>query len=114
MAYTVKEGERNVVMNLSLSLSAFPPPSFYKWTKPAAYVTLNNSAISFDNITRKHAGVYTLMATNYHLNDSSSMIGTDTGNFSLDVVCKFSLILGLFSLRLILIYSNRWPRDAKE
>ena len=90
MVYKVKEGERNVVIDLSLSPPAFPPPSFYWWTKPAVYTTLNNSAISFDNITREHAGVYTLTAANHHLNDSDNMVGTDTGNFTLDVVCKVS------------------------
>ena len=91
--YKVKEGERNVTIDLSPSPPAFPPCSYYRWTKPEVYATLDDNSILFDNITRKHAGVYTLTATNYPLNysNNASMIGTDTGNFTLDVVCKFSL-----------------------
>ncbi len=94
LLYKVPEGERNVIIDLNLSYPpAFPPPSFHRWIKPEVYVTLNNSAVSFDSITREHAGVYSLTATNYHLNDSNRIIGTNTGNFTLDVVCKFLLLV---------------------
>ena len=87
--YEVKEGECNVVVDLSLSPPPFPSPTFHRWIKQEVYAILNNTAISFDKITRIHAGVYSLTATNYHLNDSNRKVGTDTGNFTLKVICKF-------------------------
>lgn len=93
VVYKIIAGEKNVIVDFSLDPPAFPPPKFLSWNKTGVYVTLKNSAISFDTITRKHSGTYSLTATNYHLDDNTKEVGTDTGNFTLDVVCKFDFQL---------------------
>ena len=103
--YKLIEGEKNVTIDLNSDPPAFPPPRFLSWNKTVTYVTLKNSAISFDTVIRNHAGVYSLTATNYHLEDNTKEVGTDMGNFTLDIVCKldFQLIAHLLLMTLSII-----------
>ena len=86
------EGSTNTV-NLSQDPDAFPFPQQFSWT--GSVLPANDSRRSFDypNVTfqqieRGDAGTYTLTATNYRLDNTSVLVGTDTGSFTVDVQCK--------------------------
>ena len=91
---TIVEG-----MSLSVDLSegnieAFPYPSQFQWTKDGA-ATSNTSRVMygypslvFDLVCRDDLGNYTLSATNSRLGDPQRIIGTGSGEFSLNVLCK--------------------------
>ena len=90
LKYTIVENKTDLRVNLSPDTAPFPPPSFHVWKKSDAYVTLENTGIYFDRVTRNHTGVYSLTVVNYDVHNKTNRIGMDTGNFTLDVVCKYS------------------------
>ena len=73
----------------------FPFPQQFSWTvngSPAnnnSRLTFGYPSVTFQPYTRGDAGIYMLTATNYRLDDTSVVVGTDTGSFTLDVHCKF-------------------------
>ena len=83
-------------IDLQQAPDAFPFPQQFSWTAN------NNSRVAFGypSVTfllpiRGDTGTYTLTATNYRLDNTSVVVGTDTGSFTLDVQCKsiwFSLV----------------------
>ena len=86
------EGSTSTV-SLSQTPDAFPFPQQFSWTvnrSPAR----NNSrsfgypSVTFQSLNRGDTGAYTLTATNYRLDDTSVVVGMDTGSFILDVQCK--------------------------
>lgn len=92
---TVKENDRNVAVNLSLSKAAFPKPNFVSLHKqgdllPHNYgISVTHYGVLFHLVNRRHAGNYTLCVANYHLEDSIEQVGKDTGNFTINVQCKY-------------------------
>ena len=52
---------------------------------------LDFPTITFPNVSRRDNGNYTLVATNYRLDDPAVEIGTGTRSFKLNVLCKLSL-----------------------
>ena len=77
-------------INLGQAPDAFPFPQQFSWT------TNNNSRVAFGypSVTflpfiREDTGTYNLTATNYRLDNTSVVVGMDTGSFTLDVQCKF-------------------------
>ena len=44
--------------------------------------------MTFDTVRRTDAGNYTVTATNFALRDPGVEVGSDTGSFFLDVLCK--------------------------
>ena len=87
----VRENSGRIPVNLSIGLAAFPEPTF-QWTKdgePLNGPTLTYNSVTFDNVRRSDAGNYTVLATNSVLNTTTpEQVGSDTGSFSLDVLCK--------------------------
>ena len=87
------EGSTNTV-NLSQAPDAFPFPRQFSWTvngSPAnnnPRVTYGYPSVTFLRFEQRDAGTYTLTATNYRLDDTNVVVGTDTGSFTLDVQCK--------------------------
>ena len=87
------EGSNNTV-SLSQTPDAFPFPQQFSWTvngSPAnnnSRVTFGYPSVTFQRIERGDAGTYNLTATNYRLDNTSVVVGTDTGSFTLDVQCK--------------------------
>ena len=92
----VVEGRTNTV-SLRQAPDAFPFPQQFSWTvngSPASNnsrVTFGYPSVTFQQLERGDAGTYTLTATNYRLDNTSVVVGTDTGSFTLDVQCKFRL-----------------------
>ena len=90
------EGSTNTI-SLRQAPDAFPFPQQFSWTvdrSPASNnsrVTFGYPSVSFQQLERGDAGTYTLTATNYHLDNTSVVVGMDTGSFILDVQCKFRL-----------------------
>lgn len=83
------EGESAITVNLTEGLAPFPQPSF-NWTKDGFLLSgpaLTYATVTFDNIRRVDAGIYNVSATNFVLN-SMQLVGSDTGSFYLDVLCK--------------------------
>lgn len=70
-----------------------PTPSTYQWRRLGegvmsdSRVTYSYADVLFSSVQRTDSGPYTLTATNHRL-DSGAVIGTDTGNFTLDVLCE--------------------------
>ena len=90
------ENSLNVPFDLSLAPAAFPEPTSYIWTRNGIQLSgpppvLSYSTITFPSISRSDAGSYVLSATNFVLRNDLVPIGSDTGSFSLDVICKTSL-----------------------
>ena len=48
-------------------------------------VTFGYPNVTFQQFERGDAGTYNLTATNYRLDDTNVVVGTDTGSFTLDV-----------------------------
>ena len=88
------EGSTNTV-SLHQAPDAFPFPQQFSWTvngSPASSnsrVTFGYPSVTFQQLERGDAGTYTLTATNYRLDNTSVLVGKNTGSFILDVQCKF-------------------------
>ena len=94
--FVVKLQERsevNVPVDLRQDPPAFPEPTNFTWMRNGqaslrSGLTTTYSNVTFDSVMRSDAGNYTVTATNFLLNDSSRPIGSDSGSFYLDVLCK--------------------------
>lgn len=88
-----------MVINLRKNLEAFPFPREYQWRKNGADVVNSSNvmfgypAMSILNISRSDSDRYTLMATNYRLDDPEQMIGTGDGSVQLNVLCKKIIVI---------------------
>lgn len=89
----VLDGRRNIPIDLTLDPPAFPEPTIFSWTKDGESLTigpiLTYSTATFNTIERQDTGDYTVNATNFILDNPTQRIGSDTGSFTLDVICKF-------------------------
>ena len=91
MYILIEENSLNVPVDLSGAPSAFPVPTYFRWTKDGNElndVSLTYSTITFPSISRSDTGNYAVSATNFVLNNDSLPVGSDMGTFSLDVICK--------------------------
>ena len=92
----IENEERNI--SLEVGPRAFPYPQSIQWTRFG--IKIGNStmarfgypAVSFTNVSRTDAGIYTLAATSYHLHDPSLVIAMAVARFQLNVKCKSSQI----------------------
>ena len=91
----IEEGSENIPIDLRQEPSAFPEPTRFSWNKNGqplseTDLTLTYSNITFNTVRRADAGNYTVSATNFVLPGTSgaSQVGSDTGSFYLDVICK--------------------------
>ena len=96
----VRESIGRIPVNISEGLAAFPEPTF-QWSKDGQPLSgsrpfLTYDSVTFDNVTRSDAGNYTVIVTNYVLNSTTEQVGSDTGSFSLDVLCKLQLAVAIF------------------
>ena len=96
---TVVEGGGVTTIPLDLDPEAFPFPQF-RWTmngqvatNNTARVTYSYPGVTFTSYDRVDSGTYNLTATNYRLDNTSVIVGMDTGSFSLDVQCKLVHVL---------------------
>lgn len=93
LMFRIVENRLNFTIDLGQTPAAFPKPTLYTWTRNGIHLSgplpiLTYSTITFASVHRTDAGSYVISATNYVLGSNSVPIGSDTGNFSLDVVCK--------------------------
>lgn len=105
-----KENTKHVQIDLGLTPMPFPEPSTITLSfekKEQRIITsrrsndsiqFNGSLLLFDEITRDHAGIYFLTATNYRLDNTSREVGTFTGKFTLDVICKWYSYISSYQL----------------
>ena len=90
------EGDLNIPIDLRQEPAAFPEPSDFEWLigdQLAPLIRRNGiitsySSVIFDSLMRSDSGNYTVNATNYLLDNVTQPVGSDTGNFYLDVLCK--------------------------
>ena len=86
----VEENSGRIPVDLNEDSAAFPQSDF-TWTKdglPLTGPTLTYSSVTFTTVTRADTGNYTVSATNFVLGSSTEQVGSDTGSFYLDVLCK--------------------------
>ena len=93
LMFRLAENSLNVSVDLSQAPAAFPKPTSYTWTKNGIQLSgapplLTYSTITFPLISRSDAGSYVVSAINFVLGNNSVLIGSDTGSFRLDVICK--------------------------
>ena len=89
----ILEGDLNILIDLLKEPTAFPEPSDFEWLLDGQPlrgngITTSYSSVLFASVMRTDAGNYTVNATNFLLDNSSQPVGSDTGSFHLDVVCK--------------------------
>ena len=92
-AVKIQEGDLNVPVDLLLEPAAFPEPSIFVWLKDGQALrqnslTITYSSVTFSSVLRSDAGNYTVNVTNFLLDNSVQPVGSDTGSFYLDVLCK--------------------------
>ena len=90
----LEENSENVPVDLSQQPEAFPAPNFFTWNKDGRPLTghaLTYSSVTFATVTRQDAGNYAVSATNFVLGSTTEMVGTDSGDFSLDVICELAI-----------------------
>ena len=90
----LEENSENIPVDLRQDPPAFPEPTMFTWYRNG--VVLNGfdqtySNLTFGTITRENAANYTVSATNFVLNSATKQVGTDTGSFNLNVICKLVL-----------------------
>ena len=89
----VVEGYANVTIDLLQGPAPFPESSIFNWSKDGkpllADISQTYSNMTFPSVRRNNTGNYTVSATNFLLDNSSRQLGSDTGSFYLDVLCKF-------------------------
>lgn len=84
-------------MDLSSEIEAFPYPTRFQWWKNGVEISntsttaLGYPRAEFETVSRDDAGLYSLTASNYNLDDPSQEIGERTGCFELVVFCKSHL-----------------------
>ena len=89
----------SVPVDLDRSPAAFPVPTVFSWSKDGQHIdsgpglTLTYSSITFSPVRRSNAGSYVVSATNFILGSNSEQVGTDTGSFFLDVICKLKNLM---------------------
>ena len=83
-----------ITVDLLQEPAPFPQPSSFVWSKDGlpliGFDQLTYSNVTFDTIKRTDAGNYTVLVRNFALGGSLEQVGSDTGSFSLDVLCTFS------------------------
>ena len=97
LMFRIVENSLNIPIDLSQlqEPAAFPEPTLYNWTRngvqlssPPSMHVLTYSTITFNAVSRNDSGNYAVSATNFVLESNSVQVGSDTGSFSLDVICK--------------------------
>lgn len=72
----------------------FPYPTEFQWTRNSIPITNSSSVMLgypgavFLKVSRRDSGLYSLSATNYHLDNPTVEIGRGIGTFQLNVLCK--------------------------
>ena len=99
------EGGTVTTISLGQAPEAFPFPQLLQWNSNGMVVTNGTRVtygypgITFQFFSRDDSATYNLTATNYRLDDTSVVVGTDMGSLTLDVQCKLAHVLaGVYRL----------------
>ena len=87
----IEENTSNVEIDLRQEPAGFPKPTSFIWSKDGWPVTgpvQTYSSVTFATVRREDAGNYAVSATSYALGSTTEQVGSDTGSFFLDVICK--------------------------
>ena len=100
----IEENSWNVPIDLLQEPVPFPEPTSFQWYKNGQRLTeadrlLTYSNVTFSTVRREDAGNYTISTTNFVIGSNTEQVGNDTGNFYLDVICKFCIVLVLVLLQ---------------
>ena len=107
----IEENSRNVPVDLREDPPPFPEPTSFNWRKdgqPLVGLALTYSNVTFTTIERQDTGNYTVIATNFVLDDPTQQVGNDTGSFYLDVICKYTICYFSCSCITPLLVVSRW------
>jgi hypothetical protein len=96
----VEENSENVRIEIGLDPEPFPLDTLsFSWTRNGQPLTggsgslaLAFSSVTFAMIERSDSGEYFVSASNHVTGSPSEQIGSDTGRFSVDVICKCSYV----------------------
>ena len=86
-----EDKSENILVDLHQEPAGFPVPTLFSWSKNGQPLTtrpLTYSSVTFDTVRRADAGNYTVIAKNFDSRDPAVEVGSDTGSFYLDVLCK--------------------------
>ena len=94
----IEENSENVRIEIGLDPEPFPLDTLsFSWTRNGQQLTdesgglaLTFSSVTFAMIERSDSGEYFMSASNHAIGNPSQQIGSDTGGFSVDVICKYS------------------------
>ena len=94
----IEENSENVRIEIGLDPEPFPLDTLSSsWTRNGQQLTdesgglaLTFSSVTFAMIERSDSGEYFMSASNHAIGNPSQQIGSDTGGFSVDVICKYS------------------------
>ena len=94
--FRIVENSLNIPIDLSQDPAAFPEPTSYTWTRNGGQLSsppymLTYSTVTFSSVSRNDAGNYMVSATNFVLDNDTLQVGSDTGAFILDVICKTNM-----------------------
>ena len=93
----IEENSENVPIDLLQEPAPFPAPTSFQWYKNGQRLTeadrpLTYSNVTFSTVRREDTENYTVSATNFVIGSNTEQVGNDTGNFYLDVICKFCIV----------------------
>ena len=91
----IQEYDLNVPINLLQDPIAFPEPSSFDWLKDGqplrqSGLSITYYSVMFFSVMRSDAGSYTVSTTNFLLDNVIQPVGSDSGSFYLDVLCKLA------------------------
>jgi len=87
------------------NLETYPYPSF-TWTFDGDHavnsttVSFGFPSISFLSVDTSRSGTYYLSALNYFLDEPSRVLGSDSANFEVDVLCELNSYMMSLQLKL--------------
>ena len=91
MLLKIEENTNNVQIDLRQEPAAFPTPTSFVWSKdgqPVVGPVQTYSNLTFATVRREDAGNYAVSATSFVLGSTTEHVGSDTGSFFFDVICK--------------------------
>ena len=86
-----EDNSQDIPVDLRQEPAGFPVPTEFSWNKDGERLTTRPhtySSVTFDTVRRADAGVYAVSATNFVVGNPAVEVGSDTGSFYLDVLCK--------------------------
>lgn len=108
----IEENSVNVRIEIGLDSEPFPLDTLsFSWTRngqplsdESGGLALAFSSVMFAMIERSDSSEYFVSASNHATGNPSQQIGSDTGGFSVDVICK--LVLSMIRMSTVTVVSQ--------